>query len=94
MAVYRITRFASSDMDKVSEMADEMRGELEGAGADFIDAVSYGNGKGVILAKYPDQATMEAASDMAKMVFGKMIEAGVIDGDSIHPHVGEVFNSF
>ncbi|MFT5276160.1 MAG: hypothetical protein ACI9J2_002704 [Saprospiraceae bacterium] len=94
MAVYRITRFASSDMDKAGEIAESLRSELEGAGADFIDLVSYGNGKGVVLAKYPDQATMDAATETAKMAFGKMIDAGVVDGDAIHPHTGEVFNSF
>ena len=94
MSVYRITRFAASDMDKVGDIADSMRTVLEGVGADFIDIVSYGNGKGVVLAKYPDQATMEAASETAKQAFGKMIEAGVVDGDAIHPHTGEVIKSF
>ncbi len=94
MAVYRLTRFASSDMDKVREMTENMRDVLEGAGADYIDLVSYGNGKGVVVAKYSDQAIMEAASDIAKKAFADMIEAGVVDGDSIHPHAGEVLNSF
>ena len=94
MAVYRITRFAASDMDKVGEITENMRDVLEGIGADFIDLVSYGNGKGVVVARYPDQATMEAASDTAKKAFVDMIEAGVVDGDSVHPHTGEVFNSF
>ena len=94
MAVYRITRFASLDMDKAGQIAEGLRSEIEGAGADFIDLVSYGNGKGVVIARYPDQATMDAASDMAKMVFGQMIDAGAVDGDAIHPHTGEVFNSF
>jgi hypothetical protein len=71
-----------------------MRSQLENVGAEFIDVVDYGNGKGVVLAKYPDQATMDAASDTANAAFGKMIEAGVIDGDSVHPHVGEVMQSF
>jgi predicted aldo/keto reductase-like oxidoreductase len=94
MAVYRITRFASADMDKAREMTENMRDKLEGTGADYIDIVSYGNGKGVVIAKYPDQATMESASDTANKAFADMIEAGVIDGDSIHPHTGEVLNSF
>jgi len=93
MAVYRITRFAASDMDKVSESTENMRDVLVGIGADFIDLVSYGNGKGVVIAKYPDQATMEAASETAKKAFADMIEAGIVDGDSVHPHVGEVINS-
>ena len=94
MAVYRITRFAASDMDKVGEIAENMRDVLAGVGANFIDLVSYGNGKGVVIAKYPDQATMEAAAETAKKAFSDMIEAGVVDRDSVHPHTGEVFNSF
>jgi hypothetical protein len=94
MAVYRITRFAASDMDKAGAFTENLRGELEGVGADFIDFVSYGNGKGVVIARYPDQAAMDAASDPAKQVFAKMIEAGVVEGDSVHPHSGVVFKSF
>ena len=94
MSFYRITRFASADMSKTKAMAESMRSQIENLGAEFIDIVDYGNGKGVVLAKYPDQATMDAASDTAKAVFGKMIEADIIDGDSVHPHVGEVMQSF
>ena len=81
-------------MDKAAEISESMRATLESVGADFIDIVSYGNGKGVVIAKYPNQAAMEAATETAKQVFGKMIEAGFIDGDSIHPHAGEVLKSF
>ena len=94
MAVYRITRFAAPDMDKAREFTENMRDVIGSMGADFIDLVSYGNGKGVVIARYPDQATMDAASDTAKKVFAGLIEAGIVDGDSVHPHTGEVFNSF
>ena len=94
MAVYRITRFAASDMDKAGEIAESMRDVLEGVGADFIDLVSYGNGKGVAIARYPDEATMETATESAKKAFSAMVEAGVVDGESIHRHSGEVFASF
>ena len=94
MAVYRITRFAASDMDKVAELTESMRDVLEGVGADFIDVVSYGNGKGVVIARYPDQAAMDAASEAARNAFGDLIAAGAVDGDSVHPHTGEVFISF
>ena len=53
MAVYRITRFAAPDMDKAGEIGESMRSLIEGLGANFIDLVSYGNGKGVVIAKYP-----------------------------------------
>ena len=94
MSVYRITRFAASDMGKVGGFTNNMRDAIEGIGADFIDLISYGNGKGVVIAKYPDQTTMDAASDTARKVFADMIEAGIVDADSVHPHTGEVFNSF
>ena len=94
MAVYRITRFAASNMDKVGEISEMMRDQLEGVGADFIDLVSYGNGKGVVVARYPNQATLEAATEIANEAFGKMIKAGIIDDDSVHAHTGEVFKSF
>lgn len=94
MAVYTITRFAAPDMDKTSQIAEGLRNDLEGLGADSIDIVSYGNGKGVVLARYPDQATMDAAADTIKKVFGEMVDAGAVDGDAIHPHAGVVINSF
>lgn len=94
MAVYRITRFAASDMDQVGEQVESMREAISSLGAHFIDVVSYGNGKGVVIAKYPDQATMEAATETAGKVFGAMIEAGLVEKDSIHPHMGEVLTSF
>ncbi len=94
MSVYRLTRFAAPDMDKAGEIAERMRSEIESIGADFIDLVSYGNGKGVVIAKYPDEATMDAASELAKKAFATMIEEGVVDGESVHPHTGTVFKSF
>lgn len=94
MAVYRITRFAAADMDKLKDYVETIRTDLENMGAEFIDIVSYRNGKGVVLAKYPDDTTMEGAADAAKKAFGGMIEAGLVDGDSIHPHAGEVVSSF
>lgn len=94
MAVYRITRFAAPDMDKAGAHVEKMRDVLEGLGSDFIDMVSYGNGKGVVIAKYPDQAAMDAATETARSTFAEMVEAGIIEKDSVHPHMGEVIKSF
>lgn len=94
MPVYRITRFASPDMSKAAEACESLRSSLENVGANFIDIVSYNNGKGVVIAKYPDQATMDAASDAAQQAFAKLIAEGHIDGDSVHPHMGDVVASF
>jgi len=94
MAVYTITRFASPDMDKAVEVTESLRSALEATSADFIDFVSYNNGKGVVLARYPDEAAKEAASETVQMAFDKLIEAGAMDGEAIHPHAGDVVNSF
>ena len=37
MAIYRITRFTSSDMEKAKAKAEEARDEVSAVGADFID---------------------------------------------------------
>ena len=94
MSMYRITRFTAPDMEKAAEIVESMRSTLEDMGAEFIDLVSYGNGKGVVIAKYSSQEAMDAATDTAKNAFAKMIEAGAVEKDSIHPHTGTVFKSF
>ena len=93
MALYRITKFTASDMDKAEKIAESMRDVLEGAGANFIDLVSYGDGDCVGVAIYPNQAAMDAATETAKQAFGKMVEARAIDGNSIQQQTGEVFIS-
>ena len=94
MAMYRITKFTASDMDKAQEISESMRDILESVGADFIDIVSCGNGEGLVVAKYPSQAVMDAATETAKQAFGKMVEAGAINGASIQATTGEVLMSF
>ncbi len=93
MAVYRITRFTSSNMDKAVEGAEAARSEIEALGADFIDLVSDGEGNGVVIAKYPDTATMEAATATAQQVCGQMIQEGAMDGASIDIWSGDVVST-
>lgn len=81
-------------MDKVGKLAEERSAVLKGPGTEFIDLTSYGTGKGVVIARYPDQAAMDAAAETAKKVFGEMIAAGAVEEDSVHPHTGDVFKSF
>jgi|TARA_B110000014_G_scaffold223776_1_gene181624 phosphoribosylamine-glycine ligase len=93
MAIYRITRFTSSDMDKAKARAEEARDEVSAVGADFIEIAADADGNGVVVAKYPDAATMEAATATAQKVFGQMVAEGVMDGDSISIWTGDVINS-
>ena len=39
-----------------------------------IDIVSLSDGSGVVVAKYSDEATMEAATGIAQQAFGKLID--------------------
>jgi hypothetical protein len=93
MSVYRITEFTSPDMSNAAELTETVRGDLANVGAESIDIVSVGDGKGLVVAKYPSQAAMEAATDIQKQVFGKMIAAGAINADSISVQSGEVIFS-
>lgn len=90
MSVYRLTEFTSSDMGAATIAAEDLRNDLAESGALFIDIVDLGEGTGLVVAKYADGAAMEAAAPLAKASFGKMVQAGVIDGASIKPRSGAV----
>ena len=94
MLVYRITEFTTSDMGKVVDFYETLREANAVAGAESIDVVSVGDGKGFVIAKYTTQALMEAATDNNKQGFGKMIVAGVVNTGSIGGQSGEVVFSF
>ena len=94
MSVYRITRFTSVSMDRMVEATKAMRNVVESTGAEFVDVASDIRGRGMIIAKYPDNTTMEAATLAAQQVFGKQIEEGIIDGTSLDTWSGEIVVSF
>lgn len=71
--------------------AEGLRGDLADAGAVFIDII---DGAGLVVAKYPNEAAMEAAGAIAQAAFGKMVQAGVIDPASIKPKTGAVAISY
>jgi len=90
MAIYRITRFTSSDMENAMAKAEGAREEVSAVGAELIDLAADADGNGVVVAKYPDAATMEAATATAQKVFGQLVAEGLMDGDSISIWTGEV----
>ena len=94
MSVYRITEFETSDMNKLVEYCESLREAVAAAGAESIDVVSVGEGKGLVVAKYASQALMEAGADVNKHAFAKMIEAGLVDGASIGRQSGDTVFSF
>ncbi len=94
MAVYRITRFTSANMNRAIENTKGMRDLLESIGAEFVDVVSDGRGTGMVIAKYRDNGAMEAATSTAQKVFGKQIDEGIIDETSLDIWSGEIVISF
>jgi hypothetical protein len=94
MSVYRLTEFTSSDMSKLIEFTESLRDAVAAAGAEFIDVISVGDDKGMVIAKYANQELMEAATDINKAAFRKMIAASLVNADSISGRSGEVTFSF
>ena len=94
MACYRITRLKALDSDKIKEIGEGMRDTIEAMGADFIDVAQDNDGNMVVVARYPDDSTMEAATATAQRAFGQMITQGAADGSSIDQWNGEVVMSF
>jgi hypothetical protein len=90
MTVYRITEFTSPDTAKAVEAMEPLRSDLASAGAESIEIVSVGDGKGLVVAKYATQAVMEAATSVQQKAFGTMIASGHINADSISGQFGEV----
>ena len=94
MACYRITRLKALDSDKIRDICESMRETIEAMGADFIDVVEDNDGNMVVVARYPDESTMEAATATAQDAFGRMITQGAADSSSIDQWNGGVMMSF
>ena len=94
MACYRITRLKALDSDKIKEIGARIRKTIEAMGADFIDVAKDNGGNIVVVARYPDEPTMEAATATAQDAFGQMIKQRAADGSSIDQWNGGVMMSF
>ena len=67
---------------------------IEAMGADFIDVAEDNDGNMVVVARYPNESTMQAATATAQDAFGQMITQGAADGSSIDQWNGGVMMSF
>ena len=94
MAYYRITRLKALNSIKITEIAEGMRETIEAMGADFIDVSEDNDSNMVVVARYPDERAMEAATATAQDAFGQMITQGAAVGSSIDQWTGEVVISF
>ena len=94
MTCYRITRLKALDSDKIKEIGERMRETIETIGANFVDVAEDNDGNVVVVARYPDDATMDAATATAQNAFEQMIAQGAADGSSINQWNGKVVMSF
>ena len=94
LAYYRITRLKALDMVRIKKFMEGMRVTLEKLGADFIDIVEDDEGNIAVVARYPDESTMEAATATAQDAFGQMVTEGAADGSSIDQWSGQVTLSY
>ena len=63
MTWYRISRVKILDESKVIAIADEIRESVSALGAESIEMATGEDGTGTVIARYPDKASMEGASD-------------------------------
>lgn len=94
MSAYRLAEFTTPDMSKMVAFAESLREDVAASGAEFVDVISVGDGKGCVIAKYASQAKMDAATEINNAAFGKMIAAGLVSADSIGRQSGEAVFSF
>lgn len=94
MACYRITRLRVLDSSKIIGIGERMRDTIKAMRADFIDVAEDNDGNMVVIARYPDESTMDAATATAQDAFGQMITQGAADGSSIDQWNGGVIMSF
>jgi len=94
MAYYRITKLKALDSDRIKQIGEEMRDVIESMNADFIDIVENHENDMIVVARYPDESNMQAATATAQGVFGQMVAEGIADGSSIDQSVGKVTMSF
>ena len=94
MAYYRITRLKALNLRRIKEIVEGMRDTLEHLGADFIDIAEDGKGNMTVVARYPDESTMETETATAQDAFGRMVTEGAADNSSIDQWSGEVTLSY
>lgn len=89
MTAYRVSEFTSPTPEKVAATCEAITDIGAKTGAEMIDIVMMDDGKGLVIARYSSEATMEAASSLNKEAFGVLVKAGVVDGSSIVSRTGE-----
>ena len=94
MAWYRISRVKILDESKVVAIADDIRESVSALGADSIEIATGEEGAGTVIARYPDKASMEGATETAMNAFKRFFEEGASDPSTLEQWTGEVTYTF
>ena len=94
MAWYRISRVKILDESKVIAIADDIRKSVGALGADSIEIATGEEGAGTVIARYPDKASMEGATETAMNAFKRFFEEGASDPSTLEQWTGEVKYTF
>ena len=94
MAWYRISKVKILDASKMAPILDEIRESVSAISSDFIEMATAEDGTLTVIARYPDKASMEAATETATNAFKRFFEEGVSDPSSLEIWTGEVTYTF
>ena len=94
MTWYRISKSIVLDADKMEAIAKDSRETVSALGADCIEMATGEDGTGTVIARYPDKASMEAATETAMNAFKRFFEEGASDPSTLEQWTGEVTYTF
>ena len=102
MAWYRISKIkilgmTQEQIDDASKMVpilDEIAASVSAISADFIEIATTEDDTLIVIARYPDEASMEAATETAKNAFKRFFEQGASNPSSLEIWTGEVTHTF
>jgi hypothetical protein len=94
MAWFRISKVNILDESKIAPILDEIRESVSAISSDFIEMARAEDGSLTVIARYPDKASMEAATATAANAFKRFFEEGASDPSSLDIWTGEVTHTF
>ena len=94
MAWYRISKVKILDASKMVPVLDEIGASVSAINADFIEMATAEDETLTVIARYPDKASMEAATGTATNAFKRFFEEGTSDPSSLETWTGKVTHTF
>jgi len=78
----------------VIAIADEIRESVSALGTDSIEMATGEDDTGTVIARYPDKASTEAATETAMSALKRFFEEGASDPSTLEQWTGEVTYTF